>query len=98
MGVGAQSHSPAALTTERVPVPIWEGRVGHNACLEGIWRKPLAPLRFQTRSVEDVARRYTDYATQAQTTVYTFAKTCVENYSILFRLDVAATQAELLVF
>jgi hypothetical protein len=43
MEVGAQSHSPTALTPETVPVPIWKDRVGHSACLDGIWRKPLAP-------------------------------------------------------
>jgi len=48
MEVGAQSHYPAALTPETVPVPIWEDRMGHSACLDGIWRKPLAPTEVPT--------------------------------------------------
>jgi hypothetical protein len=67
MGVSAQSHSPAALTPETVPVPIWEGRVSHSACLDEIWQNPMHQLRFQPRSVEDVTGRYTDYATPAPT-------------------------------
>jgi hypothetical protein len=63
MGVGDQRHAPAAFTPSKDPVPILQ-EAGWAPGPVWIGAENLAPLGFDTRTVQLVGSRYTDYATQ----------------------------------
>jgi hypothetical protein len=62
--VCGQHHAPAAFTTEKDPVPIAQEA---GWALEPVWigAEKLASPGFDTRTLEPVASRYTDYAIPA---------------------------------
>jgi hypothetical protein len=62
MGVGDQRHAPAALPAETNPVPILQ-EVGWNPGPVCTVEENLAPSGFDSRTVQTVASRHTDYAT-----------------------------------
>ena len=61
MGVGGQRHPPA---WERPGTHCMGGWVGPRAGLDGCG-KSRPPLRYDPRTVQPVASRYTDYAIPA---------------------------------
>jgi hypothetical protein len=63
MGVGGQRHAPAALPRER-PGTRCISLVGPRADLDRCG-KSRHPPRFDPRTVQPVASRYTDWATPA---------------------------------
>jgi hypothetical protein len=58
--VGGQRHAPAALPLEKTRYPLYRRLVGHQS-RPGQVRKISPPPRFDPRTVQPVARRYTDY-------------------------------------
>ena len=59
MGVGGQSHTPAALPPGKTRYP-WYRRLGGSQGRSGRVRSP--PPGFDPRTVQPVASRYTDWA------------------------------------
>ena len=67
MGVGGQRHAPAALPPGKIRYPLYR-RLGGPQGQSGRVRKiPTAP-GFDTRTVQPVASRYTDWAIPARPT------------------------------
>jgi len=63
MGVGGQHHAPAALSPEKDRYPLYR-RLGEPEGRSGrVWRKeyPVPTRASKPRTVQPVARRYTDY-------------------------------------
>ena len=61
MGVSGQSHAPASLPSGKARYPLYtrlDGLQGRS----GRVRKISPPLRFDPRTVQPVASRYTDWA------------------------------------
>ena len=67
MGVGGQCHAPAAFTSGKDPVPIVQ-EAGWAPGLVWIGAENLAPTRFQSRTFQPTASRYTNYAIPAYMT------------------------------
>jgi hypothetical protein len=78
MLVGGQRHAPAALLPEKRPGTHCTGGWVDPQLLSGRVRKILPPPRFDTRTVQTVANRYTDWAIPASVyTVYRIQMLCV---------------------
>ena len=67
MGVGGQRHAPAALPPGKTGYPLYRRLGGHQG-RSGRVRKISTPLRFDPRTVQPVASRYTDRAIVAHKT------------------------------
>jgi hypothetical protein len=67
--VGGQLHAPAALSPEKSQYPIYR-RLGGLQSLSGYVRKISLPPGFNSRTVQPVASRYTDYAIPAPIKLY----------------------------
>ena len=65
MGVGGQRHAPAALPAEKTCYPLYRRLDGPQG-RSGQVRKISPPPGFYPRTVQPVARRYTDYAIPAR--------------------------------
>jgi hypothetical protein len=61
MGVGGQSHAPAALPPGKTRCPLYRSMMGPSG-LSGRVRKISPPPGFDPRAVQLVASCYTDYA------------------------------------
>jgi len=61
MGVGGQRHAPAALPPEKSRYPLYR-RLGGPQGQSELVRKNSPPPEFDTRTVQPVASRYTDWA------------------------------------
>jgi hypothetical protein len=95
MGVGGQSHAPAALPPEKDPgthcIGGWVGpRVGLDE-----WGNSSPPLGFDPRTVQPVASRNTDCAMPSQIT-YNYVKLQTQRTSRLgtYSKRCKATEAE----
>jgi hypothetical protein len=66
MGVGAQRHTLAALPPGKTRSPLY-WRLGATQGRSGRMRKISSPQGFDSRTVQTVASRYTDYAILAHT-------------------------------
>ena len=64
MGEGDQRHDPAALPPGMTRYPLYR-RLGRPQGLSGRVLKTSPPPVFDTRTVQLVASRYTDYAIPA---------------------------------
>jgi hypothetical protein len=64
MGVGDQRHAPAALPPEMTQYPLYR-RLGRPQGRSGRVLKISPPPGFDPRTVQLVARRYTDWAIAA---------------------------------
>jgi len=65
MSVGGQRHAPTTLTLERAQYPLYR-RLGGPQGRSGRVRKiSPPPTGFDSRTVQPIARRYTDWATPA---------------------------------
>ena len=64
MGVGGQHHDQAALPPGKDPVPFVQ-EAGWAQGRSGRMRKISSPQGFDPRTVQPVARRYTDWAIRA---------------------------------
>jgi hypothetical protein len=62
-GVGGQLHAPAALTPEKSRYPLYRG-LGRPQDRSGRVRKISLPPGFDPRTIQPIARRYTDCAIQ----------------------------------
>ena len=63
MGVGGQRHTLAALPPGKWPItPLYRRLVGPQGW-SGQVQKILPPPGFDTRTVQPIASRHTDYAT-----------------------------------
>jgi hypothetical protein len=65
MGVGSQRHAPANLPPEKTRYPFYRWLVGPQG-RSGRVRNISPPPRFDPRSVQPVASRYTDWAIPAR--------------------------------
>ena len=64
MGVGSQSHAPAALPPGKTRYPLYRSLDGpQGRC--GRVRKISPPPGFDSQTVQPVASRYTDWAIPA---------------------------------
>ena len=63
-GVGDQRHAPAALPSGKTWYPLYRRLGGPQDRSEQVW-KISTPPGFDPRTVQPVARRYTDYAIPA---------------------------------
>jgi hypothetical protein len=79
MGVGGQSHAPAALLPGKTRYPFYRRTVGSQGRSERV-RKISTPPGFDPRTIQPVASRYTDYANY---TIYTKQYTAI-NYFLIF--------------
>ena len=61
MGVGGQHHAPAALPPGKTQYPLYR-RLGGPQGRSGQVRKISPPPGFDSRNVQPVASRYTDWA------------------------------------
>jgi len=59
MGVGGQRHTPAALPPGKTRYPLYR-RLGGPQGRSGRVQKISSPARFDPRTVQPVASRYTD--------------------------------------
>ena len=66
-GVGGQRHAPAALPPGTTQYPLYRRLCGPQV-LSGRVRQISPPPGFDTRTVQPVASRYTDYAIPAHST------------------------------
>jgi hypothetical protein len=64
MGVGGQRQAPADLPPRRTRFPLYR-RLGGSQGRSGRVRKISPPPRFDLRTVQSVASRYTDWAIPA---------------------------------
>ena len=64
MGVGGQRHAPAALPPGKTRYPLYR-RLGGPQGRSGQVRIILPPQGFDPRTVQPVARSYSDWATAA---------------------------------
>jgi hypothetical protein len=64
MGVGGQLHTPAALLPEMTRYPLYR-RLGRLQSRSGRVLKISPPSRFDPRTVQLLASRYTDWAIPA---------------------------------
>jgi hypothetical protein len=68
-GVGVQRHAPAALPPGKTRYPLYR-RLGGSQCRSERVRKISPPPGFDTRTVQPVASRYTDWAIPAHVCFY----------------------------
>jgi len=59
MGVGGQRHAPAALPHGKTRYPLYKRLGGHEG-QSGQVRKTSPPPGFDPRTIQSVARRYTE--------------------------------------
>jgi hypothetical protein len=64
MGMGDQRHAPAALPLPKTRYPLYR-KLGGPQRRSGGARKITPPPRFDLRTVQPVASRYTDWAIPA---------------------------------
>ena len=64
MGVGGKHHAPSALPPGKTRYPVYR-RLGGPQGRSGRVRKISPPPGFDTRTVQPVASRYTDWAVPA---------------------------------
>ena len=86
MGVGGQSHAPAALLQGKSSYPLYR-RLGGPHSRSGTVRKISPPPGFDRRTVQPVDSRYTDYAIAGRSKILqrmTIWKYCILNLSIGF--------------
>ena len=60
MGVGGQRHAPAALPPGKTRYPLYRRMGGHDG-QSGQMREISPPPGFDPRTIQSVARRYTDW-------------------------------------
>jgi len=60
MGVGGQCHAPAALPPGKTQYPLYR-RLGGPQGWFGWVQKPSSPPGFDPRTVQPLAKHYTDY-------------------------------------
>jgi len=67
MGMGGQHHAPAALPPGKIRYPLYRRLGGPQG---PVWTgaENLAPPGFNSRTVQPVASRYTDWAIPAHAT------------------------------
>jgi hypothetical protein len=73
MGVGCQSHDPAALPPGKTRYPLYRRLGGLQGRSGRVW-KTSPPPGFDPRTVQAVASRYTDWAITALSVDNTLTK------------------------